>query len=198
MTAPIEDVSSLPGKKISDQAESTIGEVKEIYATDDGYPMWVAVEMSTGIGGGRTALIPLARIKDENGELRVPYSKQRIGEAPEIDGEEISAECDRKLRDYYGIDAGDQELRQDNKSYATLVPEQPGAATRVEDPGELETPNADTRTEETRERLHDPGSSEMRKVTAEDIAHHTQEGEDGGEEGKDGGEEGKDRHEDAS
>jgi hypothetical protein len=178
MTAAIEDVSSLPGKKISDQAENPIGEVKHIYATDDGYPMWVAVEMSSGIGAGRTVFIPLARIKDENGELRVPYSKQRIGEAPEIEGDEISAECDRKLRDYYGIDTGDQELRQDNKSYATLVPQEAGASSRVED-GEVETPDADTRTEETRERLHDPGSSEMRKVTAEDVAHHTQGGEEG-------------------
>ena len=180
MTAPIEDVSSLPGKKISDQAENPIGKVKEIYASDDGYPMWVAVEMSTGIAGGRTVFIPLARIKDENGELRVPYSKQRIGDAPEIDGDSISEECDRKLRDYYGIDTGDQELRQDNKSYATLVPEEGGAANRVDDAGELETPDADTRTDETHERLHDPGSSEIRKVTAEDVAHNTQEGENEG------------------
>jgi hypothetical protein len=35
-------VSSLPGQRISDQAETPIGEVKEIFATDDGYPMWVA------------------------------------------------------------------------------------------------------------------------------------------------------------
>jgi hypothetical protein len=173
MTAPIEDVTSLPGKKISDQAENQIGEVKEIYASD-GYPMWVSVEMSSGIGDKRLVFIPLARIKDEDGELRVPYSKQRIGEAPEIDaGEGISEECDRRLRDYYGIDTGDQELRSDNKSYATLVPEDAGASERVENADELETPNADTRTEESRERLNDPGSSEMRKVTAEDVAHHT-------------------------
>jgi hypothetical protein len=180
MTAPIEDVSSLPGKKISDQAETPIGEVKEIYATDDGYPMWVAVEMSSGVGDKRTVFLPLARIKDENGELRVPYSKQRIGEAPGVDGDGISAECDRKLRDYYGIDTGDQELRRDNKSYATLVPAQAGAASRVDDPGALETPDADTRTEDTRERLQDPGPSQMRKVTAEDVAHHTENGQDEG------------------
>ena len=30
MTAPIEDVSSLPGKKVSDQEENPIGEIKEI------------------------------------------------------------------------------------------------------------------------------------------------------------------------
>jgi hypothetical protein len=174
MTAPIEDVSSLPGKKITDQAENPLGKVKEIYATD-GYPMWVSVEMSSGLANKRTVFIPLARIKDEDGELRVPYSAQRIGEAPEVDDSDgISAECDRQLRDYYGIDTGDQELRQDNKSYATLVHEEGGESQRVENADELDTPDADTRTDESRERLQDPGSSEMRKVTAEDVTHNTQ------------------------
>ncbi len=58
MTAPIEDVGSLPGKKISDQAENPIGKVKEIFATDDGYPMWVAVELYGGIGEKRIAPMP--------------------------------------------------------------------------------------------------------------------------------------------
>lgn len=175
MTAPIEDVSALPGKKISDQAENPLGKVTEIYATD-GYPMWVAVELSSGLAKKRTVFIPLARIKDEDGELRVPYSAQRIGDAPEVDESDgISAECDRRLRDYYGIDTGDQELRSDNNSYATLVHEQGGAAQRVENAGELDTPDADTRTEESQERLRDPGDAEMRHVTAEDVAHDTQE-----------------------
>src|SRR5690242_3362232 len=175
MTAAIEDVTALPGKKITDQAENPLGKIKEIYATD-GYPMWVAVEMSSGLAKKRTVFIPLARIKDEDGELRVPYSAQRIGDAPEVDDSDgISAECDRELRDYYGIDTGDQELRADNKSYATLVPEEGGEAERVENVDELETPDADTRTDESHERLRDPGSSEMRKVTAEDVAHNTQE-----------------------
>jgi hypothetical protein len=174
MTAPIEDVSSLPGKKISDQTENPLGKVKEIYATD-GYPMWVAVEMFPGLAKKRTVFIPLARIKDEDGELRVPYSAQRIGDAPEVDDSDgISAECDRKLRDYYGIDTGDQELRADNKSYATLVHEEGGEAQRVENVDELDTPDADTRTDESQERLKDPGSAEMRKVTAEDVTHNTQ------------------------
>jgi PRC-barrel domain len=190
MTAPIEDVSSLPGKKISDQAENPLGQVKEIFATDDGYPMWVAVELSQGLGDKRVAFVPLARIKDENGELRVPYSKQRIGDAPEVDGGDgISEELDRKLRDYYGIDTGDQELRADNKSYATLVPEQPGPSSRVEDVGQLETPDADTRTEESHERLRDPGSSEMRKVTAADVAHDDQDTGDGQESDGESGDE---------
>src|SRR6185312_2040737 len=186
MTAPIEDVSALPGKKITDQAENPLGKVKEIYATD-GYPMWVAVEMSSGLAKKRTVFIPLARIKDEDGELRVPYSAQRIGEAPEVDDSDgISAECDRQLRDYYGIDTGDQELRADNKSYATLVLEEGGEAELVENVDELETPDADTRTDESHERLRDPGSAEMRDVTAEDVTHDTQ-GSDG-QQGREPGE----------
>jgi hypothetical protein len=184
MTTPIEDVSSLPGKKISDQTESPLGKVKEIYATD-GYPMWVAVEMSSGLAKKRTVFIPLARIKDEDGELRVPYSAQRIGDAPEVDDSDgISAECDRNLRDYYGIDTGDQELRADNKSYATLVHEEGGEAQRVENVDELETPDADTRTDESQERLKDPGSAEMRQVTAEDVTHNTQKSGDDAEGGE--------------
>lgn len=176
MTAPIEDVSSLPGKKVTDQEENPIGEVKEIYATDDGYPMWVSVEVSS-LADKRKVVIPLARIKDEDGDLRVPYSKEHISEAPEIDDSDgVSEECDRKLRAYYGIGTGDQEMRSDNKSYATMVADEEGAAQRVEDPDELDTPDPDLRTDESRERLQDPGSSEMRKVTADDVT-----GEDSGD-----------------
>jgi hypothetical protein len=173
MTAPIEDVSTLPGKQISDPTATPIGKVMEIYASD-GHPTWVAVELSSGLVGKDIVFIPLARIKDEDGELRVPYTKRRIADAPEIDTSNgISEECDRRLRDHYGIDTGDQELRSDNKSYATLVPDEVGVSQRVENPDELKTPNADTRTEESRRRLHDPGSSETRKVTAGDVAHDT-------------------------
>lgn len=169
MTAPIEDVSSLPGKKISDQEQSPIGKIKDIYATDDGYPMWVAVESGSGIADKQTVVIPLARLKDEDGEILVPYSKERILDAPQMDGDGISEELDHELRGFYGIGTGDQELRADNLSYATLVAEEGGAAEKVEDAGSIETPDADTRTDETRERLHDPGSAEIRKVTADDV-----------------------------
>ncbi len=179
MTAPIDDVSALPGRKLTDQTDNPVGKVQAIYAMDDGYPMWVAVAMTTGLIGRRTVVVPLARLKDEGGQLKVPYSKKRIGESPSVDdGDGISAECDRTLRDYYGIDAGDQEMRTDNKSYATAVSENGGTAARVDDPTQLETPDPDTRTEETAERLNNPGSSETREVTAADVTHDDQDVED--------------------
>ncbi len=174
MTAPIDDVSSLPGKKVSDQDEVPIGKVKDIYAIGgDGHPMWVSVEASFGLLNKRCVLVPLARLKDESGNLRVPYSKAHLEQGPQVDDEEeISPELDRRLRDHFGIDRADQELRSDNDSYATLVAddEEEGNATRVEDPSSLETPSADKIDDETRKRVADPGSAETRDVDAGAIA----------------------------
>jgi hypothetical protein len=195
VTAPIEDISNLPGKKLSDQEEVVIGEVKDVYAMEDGFPMWVAVETGAGVGDKRTVLVPLARLKDEDGDLRVPYSKQHILDAPQIDADEgVSEECDQELRAFYAIGIADQELWSDNKSYATLVPEDAGTAERAENVDELETPDADKRSEETMERIRDPGSSEMRDVSADDVA-----AESGTQPTKeDKGEEDSDEHDQAS
>ena len=168
--APIEDVSSLPGKKVSDQEEVEIGEVKDVYAMEDGFPMWVAVETGAGMGDKRRVLIPLARLKEEDGDLRVPYSKQHVLDAPQVEGDGVSEECDEELRAFYAIGIADQELWSDNKSYATLVHEEGGTAERAENVDELETPDPDKRSDETRERVKDPGSSEMRDVAADDVA----------------------------
>jgi sporulation protein YlmC with PRC-barrel domain len=182
VTAPIEDVSNLPGKKVSDQEGTSIGKVKDIYATGgDQEPMWVEIEGSFGTRDSRTVMIPLARLKDENGEIGVPYSKARIGDCPEVDTSDgISAESDRELRGYYGIGVGDQELRADNKSYATLITDEPGEASRVEDAGELETPDADKRTEESMERMRDSQRREARSGGVGDVT-----GEDEENDGKD-------------
>jgi hypothetical protein len=195
MTAPIEDVSSLPGKKVSDQEEVPIGEIKDIYAIDgNGQATYVTVEASMGMGKKRTVFIPLARLKDENGDLRVPYSKEHITNTPEVDADDgISAECDRLLRDHYGIDRADQELRSDHNSYATLVAEDTdGTSQRVEDPDQLETPSADKISDETKERLHDPGSSSTRDVDAGKIADQNAELGGEGDSEKSGGGDGGD------
>jgi hypothetical protein len=172
MTKSIEDVSSLPGRKVVDQEETPLGEVKAIFATDDGFPMWIEIEAKTSLFAKQRALVPLARIKEEKDEqLLVQYSKDHVLSAPKPEDEDcISEECDRELREYYGIGTADQEMWDDNKGYATLVPEEPGGASkRVEDPDDLETPDSDKRTDETTERVRDPGSDELRDVSAEDV-----------------------------
>jgi hypothetical protein len=122
MTAPIEDVSNLPGREVRDQAETEVGEITDVYATEDGFPMWVAVQTKAGIGKGPRVFIPLARLKEEDGELRRSYGKSHILKAPEVDVEDsISAECGYALRTYYRIGTADQELWSDNKGYRPLT-----------------------------------------------------------------------------
>lgn len=193
MTAPIQDISSLPGKKVSDQQGAAIGKVTEIYATD-GQPVWVGVEGSFGTGDKRTVLIPIARLKEEEGgEIGVPYSKDRIGEAPEVDiSDGVSAEADRELRGYYGIGVGDQELRSDNKSYATLVPDEPTESKAAEDPEQLELPDADTRTEESMERMRSSERREARSGGIGDVTGDDDSGSDSDDDAR-----GSDSHDDA-
>jgi PRC-barrel domain len=171
MTTPVEDVTDLPGKTVMDQKFEPIGEIKEIYAVDgDGYPTWVTVEVHPEEGESKTVFIPLARLKEEDGDLCVPYSVEHICSSPEVDAADELSEADEDaLRGYYSIGVGDGELLSDNFSYATRVPDEPGTSKRVRDVEQLETPSADRRTDETQARLEDPGSSEIRKVTAKDV-----------------------------
>jgi ribosomal 30S subunit maturation factor RimM len=134
MASAIEDPNELTGETVSDQDGLKIGKIKRLYMLGgDESVMWVTIETSLGIGRDREVFVPLARLKHEHGEVRVPYSVQHIQGAPEVDaGEELSENDDRKLRDFYSIDLADQELRTDNESYAGQVPEGDGAARRVE------------------------------------------------------------------
>src|SRR5205823_2021664 len=106
--------------------------------------MWVTVETSIGIGNKREVFVPLARLKHEHDQLRVPYSSQHLQSSPDIEpGEELSEADDRALRDYYAIDLADQELRTDNDSYAGQVPGEQGGAREVE-PDDASEPERDT------------------------------------------------------
>jgi hypothetical protein len=171
MSAPVEDVSELPGKTVIDQFDEPVGEIKEIYAIGgDGHPTWVTVEHQPEEGEAKTVFVPLARLKIEDGALQVPYSLEHLTAGPDVEpADELSEEDEQALRGYYSVGVGDGELRTDNSSYATLVPDEDGPSKRVQDVDSLETPNADKRTDETRERVQDPGSSEIRKITAEDV-----------------------------
>jgi hypothetical protein len=134
MASVIEDVSSLPGEMVKDQEGRKVGEVKEIYAVgEDETPMWVTIESQTGIGHKRLVFVPLARLKQEAEEIRVPYSFQHLQESPEVEpGDEISAEDDRALRNYYAVGLADQEMVSNAQSYASQQPDERGEARRVE------------------------------------------------------------------
>jgi hypothetical protein len=124
--APIEDPRELAGTSVYDQNGEKVGDVTQLYAPGgEGDPMWAMVELSQTGFRSRKVLIPLARLKHEDDEVRVPYSLARIAESPEVEAEEeLSREDDEQLRAFYNLDRGAGELRADNDdSYAAQVPE---------------------------------------------------------------------------
>jgi sporulation protein YlmC with PRC-barrel domain len=192
MASAIEDVSSLPGETVTDQDGRKIGEVRDIYAVgDDETPMWVTIESSTGIGRSRRVFVPLARLKQQGDEIRVPYSYSHIQEAPEVEpGDEISEEDDRALRSYYAVGLADQELVGAAQSYASQVPDEDGPARKI-DASEAEgmvrdiddTPPAERAAKAYEAEQEEKGDEHRkpREATAEDVVDQDEEKSDSGE-----------------
>ena len=195
MATAIEDVSSLPGETVKDQDGRKIGEVREIFGVgDDETPMWVTIESSTGVGRTRRVFVPLARLKQQGDELRVPYSYSHVHEAPEVEAaDELSEEDDRALRSYYAVGLADQELVQAAQSYASQVPDDDGPARRIEASAaegpvrELDDkPPAERAAEAYEKQKEQEGEEEhrsARKATADEVVQD--EGSGSGEDGSD-------------
>lgn len=126
MTAgPIEKPEELCGREVHDQLGRKVGSIERLYAPGgEGDPMWAQVDSPLGLFRHRVVFIPLARLKEEGGDVHAPYSRQYIQRGPEVEpGDELAPEDDKRLRDYYGIDRGDEELRTNEDSYAAQVPD---------------------------------------------------------------------------
>jgi len=80
-----------------------IGKVGDVYLGDHSeQPEWVTVK--TGLFGTAETFVPLAEANLHGDELRVPYAKDKVKDAPrtEADGQISEAEEDR-LFTYYGV-----------------------------------------------------------------------------------------------
>ncbi len=161
MALRIEDISSLPGRAVADQQGEEVGEIKDVYGVgDEGEPMWVAIEVSAEgrIGDetdaeGKILVVPLARLRESDGDLSVPYSFGHLEEAPEVEaGDEISEEDDEKLRLYYSIGLADDEFLESN-SYAGQMAEGEAPAKKITDElDDKEVPGGESRERSVEER----------------------------------------------
>lgn len=80
-----------------------IGRVGDVYLGDDsGQPEWVTVK--TGLFGTAETFVPLAQATTSGDEIRVPYTKDQVKDAPrtEADGQ-ITREEEDRLFEHYGI-----------------------------------------------------------------------------------------------
>ncbi|MGV9559266.1 DUF2382 domain-containing protein [Streptomyces sp. NPDC003401] len=91
-----------------------VGEAKHIFFDDmTGQPEWVTVK--TGLFGTNESFVPIRDASMVEDHIEVPYAKDRIKGAPNVDvdsGGHLSETEEHRLYDYYGID-WDSVLRDD-------------------------------------------------------------------------------------
>ena len=103
-----DEISILLDHPVYDGDGNKVGDAKHVFLDDaSGRPEWVTVK--TGMFGSKESFIPIrdaALVKDH---LEVPYRKDKIKGAPNVDidaGGHLSVEEEHRLYDYYGIDWG--------------------------------------------------------------------------------------------
>ncbi|MFI0366473.1 PRC and DUF2382 domain-containing protein [Actinomadura sp. 1N219] len=80
-------VRELMGMSVTDTHGTKVGTIKQVYLNDDsGAPEWVTVH--TGWFGKRESFLPLSGARKAEGMLQVPYDKETIKGAPNVDADE--------------------------------------------------------------------------------------------------------------
>jgi uncharacterized protein (TIGR02271 family) len=100
----IDTVRAWQGRTLVDRDGDRIGTIDAIYLDDQtGQPEWALV--NTGLFGTKTTFVPLAQATQTGDEVRVPYDKQLVKDAPRIDPDgHLSEAEERRLWRHYGLD----------------------------------------------------------------------------------------------
>src|SRR5688500_6302858 len=170
-----DDILAKRGGDLYDRDGDKLGKIDEIYLdAETGAPEWALV--NTGLFGTKSTFVPLRDATDDGGDLRVPYEKAQVKDAPKMDPDgELSQQQEAELYRHYGLDYS--ESRSDSG-----LPEG-GAGTDTDARGTVghdtsgpTTDNAMTRSEEelrVGKTDRESGRVRLRKYVVEDEVSET-------------------------
>ena len=102
-----EQIPQVVGHPVHDSAGKKIGDAKHMYLDDaTGNPEWVTVK--TGFFGNNETFVPTRSAKLVQDHLEIPYDKDKVKGAPNVDvdsGGHLSVEEERHLYRYYGLES---------------------------------------------------------------------------------------------
>jgi uncharacterized protein (TIGR02271 family) len=100
----LDTVRTWQGRTMVDRDGSRIGTIDAIYLDDHtGHPEWALV--NTGLFGTKASFVPLAQATQTDQDVRVPYDKQLVKDAPRVDPDgRLSEVEERQLWRHYGLD----------------------------------------------------------------------------------------------
>src|SRR3954469_869401 len=99
-----QQISQVIGNTAVGSDGGKLGKVGEVYLDDEtGRPEWATV--NTGLFGTRETFIPLAQAEFAGDQLRFPYEKAKVKDAPRANDENghLSPEEEAELYRYYGL-----------------------------------------------------------------------------------------------
>ncbi|MDQ2850146.1 MAG: PRC and DUF2382 domain-containing protein [Actinomycetota bacterium] len=99
-------IQSISGGNAIDSEGKKVGSVGQVYLDDQsGNAAWVTVK--TGLFGNSETFIPLRDAEVDGNDVKVPYTKDKIKDAPRVDADQhLDHDEERKLYEYYGVDYG--------------------------------------------------------------------------------------------
>jgi uncharacterized protein (TIGR02271 family) len=102
----IQTVRSWEGRAMVDRDGDKVGTIDAIYVDDQtGEPEWVLV--NTGLFGTRSTFVPISQASASGDQIQVPFEKQRIKDAPNIDPDgHLSEQEEQELWRHYDLDYG--------------------------------------------------------------------------------------------
>jgi uncharacterized protein (TIGR02271 family) len=100
----IDTVRSWQGATLVDADGDKLGTIDAIYLDDQtGQPAWALV--NTGLFGTKASFVPLAQASPSGDQVRVPYDKQLVKDAPRVDPDQHLSEAEeQQLWTHYGLD----------------------------------------------------------------------------------------------
>jgi uncharacterized protein (TIGR02271 family) len=100
----VDTVRDWQGRTMVDPAGDKLGTIDAIYLDDDtGQPEWATV--TTGLFGTKATFVPLAQAQAMGDSVQVPYDKQRVKDAPNMQADEqLSQGEEAELYRHYGLD----------------------------------------------------------------------------------------------
>jgi len=106
-----ENIDILAGgnANVLDNSGNKIGSVGQLYLDDrTENPSWVTVK--TGLFGMSETFVPLTEASYDGGDLRVPYTKDEVKDAPRVDpGSHLSPEEEDRLYRHYNLANGTRD-----------------------------------------------------------------------------------------
>src|SRR5829696_9298928 len=102
----VDTVRSWQGATMVDRDGDKVGNIDAIYVDDQtGEPEWALV--NTGFFGTRSTFVPIAQASASGDQVQVPYEKQRVKDAPNMDPDgHLSEQEEQELWRHYGLEYG--------------------------------------------------------------------------------------------